>query len=223
MIASGYAAQPMSAGAIRTAVFPLIALAFAGCGAGGGEGGGTAGCREVSAPAPRKVNLAAPRQTVEPGQKLTAVVKTSCGTFEIGLDTARAPKTTNSFAYLSRKGFYDGLAFQRVVPGFVIQGGDPLGNGTGGPGYHVTERPPPNLAYTKGIVAMAKLGIEPTGRSGSQFIVVTVADAGLTPDYALIGRVSRGMNVVDRIASLGTPSEQPRQTVLIDRITITGG
>ncbi len=226
MIASGYPAQPMSTRAIPISAILLAALAIIGCGGGGkGDDGesGSSKCREVSAPAPRKVKLAAPRQTVEPGEKLTAVVKTSCGTFEIGLDTAKAPKTTNSFVYLIRKGFYDGLDFQRVVPGFVIQGGDPLGNGTGGPGYQVEERPPPNLAYTRGVVAMAKSGVEPAGRSGSQFFVVTAANAGLPPDYALIGHVTGGMQVVDRIGSLGTPAGTPRRTVLIDRITLSRG
>ena len=107
------------------------------------------------------------------GEKLTAVVQTSCGTFEIALDTTRAPKTANSFAFLAEEGFYDDLTFHRIVPGFVIQGGDPLGTGTGGPGYSVDEKPPANLAYTKGIVAMAKSSAEPPGRSGSQFFVVT--------------------------------------------------
>jgi peptidyl-prolyl cis-trans isomerase B (cyclophilin B) len=187
------------------------------------QGGGAQGCREAEPAKPRKTELGAPKQTLKPGEKLTAVVKTSCGSFEIALDTARAPKTTNSFVFLARKGFYDGLAFHRIVPGFVIQGGDPLGNGTGGPGYSVDERPPQNLAYTRGVVAMAKTEVEPAGRSGSQFFVVTVPDAGLSPDFALIGRVSRGMSVVDRVGRLGGPTGQPTQTVLIDRISIERG
>ncbi len=108
------------------------------------------GCKEVEAPAPKKVSLKAPPQTVKKGEKLTAVVETSCGTFDIALDSSRAPKTVNSFAYLSDEGFYDDLTFHRIAPGFVIQGGDPLGTGTGGPGYTVVEKPPANLAYTKG-------------------------------------------------------------------------
>ncbi len=219
----------MRAALIRIAA--MIALAgpvLAGCGGGGGGGNGAKpasapGCQKVSRPAPRNVHLQAPKQTVRAGEKLTATVKTSCGSFDIALDTQRAPKTVNSFVYLARKGFYDGLDFQRVAPNFVIQGGDPLGNGTGGPGYHVDETPPANLAYTKGVVAMAKTQVEPAGRSGSQFFVVLAADAGLSPDYALVGRVDKGMNVVDRIGNLGAPSQQPTQTVLIDRITIQHG
>ena len=182
-----------------------------------------AGCKAASKPAPRRSKLTAPEQTVKPSEELVAVVRTSCGSFEIALDSRRAPKTVNSFVYLAREGFYDGLDFQRISPGFVIQGGDPLGNGTGGPGYSVDEAPPSNLAYTRGVVAMAKTAVEPPGRSGSQFFVAIAADAGLSPDYALVGRVDRGFDVVERIGRLGTPSEQPRQTVLIDRITIERG
>ncbi len=181
------------------------------------------GCEQVEAPKAKNVSFGAPEQTVQKGETLTAVVETSCGDFEIELDTQRAPKTVNSFVFLSEKGFYDGLTFHRVAPGFVIQGGDPLGDGTGGPGYSVDEKPPANLAYTKGVVAMAKSSAEPPGRSGSQFFVVLNADAGLPPEYALVGKVSEGMDVVDRIGKLGTPAEQPKQTVLIEQIEIEEG
>jgi peptidyl-prolyl cis-trans isomerase B (cyclophilin B) len=187
------------------------------------SGAGASGCKQVDAPPPKKVSLKAPKQTLESGEKATAVVQTSCGTFEIALDTERAPKTANSFAYLAEEGFYDDLTFHRIVPGFVIQGGDPLGTGTGGPGYKVVEKPPANLAYTKGTVAMAKSSAEPPGTSGSQFYVVTGADAGLPPEYALVGKVSEGYDVVARIGKLGTPTEQPKQTVLIEKMTIEKG
>jgi peptidyl-prolyl cis-trans isomerase B (cyclophilin B) len=181
------------------------------------------GCKQVEAPQPKKVSLPAPKQTLKKGEAATAVVQTSCGTFEIALDTERAPKTANSFAYLSEEGFYDDLTFHRIVPEFVIQGGDPLGTGTGGPGYKVVEKPPANLAYTKGTVAMAKSSAEPPGTSGSQFYVVTGADAGLPPEYALVGKVDEGLDVVERIGGLGTASEKPKQTVLIEKITIEKG
>jgi peptidyl-prolyl cis-trans isomerase B (cyclophilin B) len=185
--------------------------------------GGADGCRQVEAPQPKQVSLKAPKQTLKKGEEATAVVETSCGTFDIALDTTRAPKTANSFAYLSEEGFYDDLTFHRIVPGFVIQGGDPLGTGTGGPGYKVVEKPPANLAYTKGVVAMAKSSAEPPGTSGSQFYVVTGADAGLPPEYALVGKVSKGIDVVERIGKLGTASEKPKQTILIEKITIEKG
>jgi cyclophilin family peptidyl-prolyl cis-trans isomerase len=118
---------------------------------------------------------------------------------------------------------YDNTIFHRIVPGFVIQGGDPTGTGSGGPGYSVDEPPPQNLSYTSGIVAMAKSAAEPPGRSGSQFFVVTVPDAGLTPDYALVGKVSKGFDVVQRIEQLGTASGAPKAPVVIQRVTVQGG
>jgi peptidyl-prolyl cis-trans isomerase B (cyclophilin B) len=178
------------------------------------------GCEEVEAPAPKKDSFKAPDEVLKKGEAATAVVKTSCGTFEIELDTERAPETANSFAFLAEEGFYDDLTFHRVAPGFVIQGGDPEGTGTGGPGYTVEEEPPPNLSYTKGVVAMAKSSADPPGRSGSQFYVVTAPDAGLPPEYALVGKVSEGYDVVEKIEALGTPEETPKQTVLIEEMTI---
>jgi peptidyl-prolyl cis-trans isomerase B (cyclophilin B) len=202
----------------------LALVALAGC--GGGGGGTTAaelppGCSMVSEPPPMQLHLPPPSARLR--GTATATVATSCGSFRIDLDTARAPKTTSSFAYLARHGAYDGTAFHRIVPDFVVQGGDPTGTGSGGPGYFVDEPPPQDLSYTRGTVAMAKSSVEPPGRSGSQFFVVTAADAGLTPDYALLGRVSSGMNVVDRIAQLGTPSGRPKAAVVIHRVTIQGG
>jgi len=204
----------------------VVAAILISRGGGGDDSSTTAssdGCKEVEAPAPKKVSLKAPPQTVKKGEKLTAAVETSCGEFDIALDSSRAPKTVNSFVYLSDKGFYDDLTFHRIVPGFVIQGGDPLGTGLGGSGYTVVEKPPANLAYTKGVVAMAKSSSDPPGSSGSQFFIVTGTDAGLPPEYALVGKVSQGMDVVERIGKLGTPEEKPKQTVLIEKITIDKG
>jgi peptidyl-prolyl cis-trans isomerase B (cyclophilin B) len=181
------------------------------------------GCKKVEAPEPKTVTFKKPKQVLKPGETATAVMKTSCGTFEIALDTKRAPKTANSFAFLAEEGFYDDLTFHRIAPSFVIQGGDPAGTGEGGPGYSVDEKPPSNLAYTKGIVAMAKTSAEPPGRSGSQFFVVTSPDAGLPPEYALVGKVSKGFPVVKLIESQGTPEEKPKQTVLIEEVTIEHG
>ena len=221
---------------IILAVFAVIAVGvvvavLVGQGGGSDDGDGDTaeaqgsanGCKEVEAPEPKQASFKAPKQVLKTGEEATAVVKTSCGTFEITLDTKRAPKTANSFAFLAEEGFYDDLVFHRVAPGFVIQGGDPEGTGTGGPGYSVDEKPPPNLSYTKGIVAMAKSSAEPPGRSGSQFYVVTAPDAGLPPEYALVGKVSEGYDVVEKIDALGTPAEKPKQTVLIEKISIRKG
>ena len=206
----------------------LALLLLGGCGGGGGESSTApslpAGCDQVPAPAPKEVELSRPTTTLQ--GPATATVETSCGSFTIALDTAQAPKTTSSFAYLAGQGVYNGTPFHRIVPGFVIQGGDPMGTGAGGPGYFVDEPPPRNLSYTRGIVAMAKTAAEPPGRSGSQFFVVVAADAGLSPQYAMLGKVSSGQDVVDRIASLGDPTSQsgtPLATVVIRSITVSGG
>jgi peptidyl-prolyl cis-trans isomerase B (cyclophilin B) len=181
------------------------------------------GCEAVEAPAPKEVSLPEPGRLEPPPPGTEAAVETSCGTFVIELDVRRAPKTTGSFAYLAHEGVYDGTAFHKVVPNFVIQGGDPAGDGTGGPGYFVDEPPPPDTAYTRGTVAMAKSPVEPPGRSGSQFFVVTAADAGLPPAYALLGRVTSGEEVVERIAELADPeggSDRPRAPVVIERVVV---
>ncbi|MFN8162046.1 MAG: peptidylprolyl isomerase [Solirubrobacterales bacterium] len=209
--------------ALLVLVVVAVQTGRGGSGGGGKRASAVAGCRVASAPRPRNPSLQPPPQTVTRGQPLRAVMATSCGSFEITLDTARAPRTVNSFVHLARRGFYDGLTFHRIAPGSIIQGGDPSGDGTGNPGYTVTERPPPNLAYTRWTVAMAKTSVEPPGTSGSQFFVVAAADAGLPPDYALLGRVTGGYGTVRRIGRLGTPSEEPRQTVLIDKVTIGKG
>ena len=212
---------------IALGVFALIAAGVVAAiliGRGGNDDStakaSSGGCKQVATPKPKTVSFKAPKQTVQPGEELTAVVKTSCGSFDIALDSKRAPKTVNSFVFLSEEGFYDDLTFPRVAPEFVIQGGSPLGTTLGGPGYSVDEKPPANLAYTKGVVAMAKSPAEPPGRSGSQFFVVLSADAGLPPEYALVGKVDKGFDVVERIGKLGTPAEKPKQTVLIESISI---
>jgi cyclophilin family peptidyl-prolyl cis-trans isomerase len=214
---------------IALGVFALIAAGVVAAILIGRSGGGSdstrqasaSGCKQVEAPKPKQVSFKAPTQVLAKGDKATAVVETSCGTFEITLDTTRAPKTANSFAFLAEEGFYHDLTFPRVAPEFVIQGGSPVNATTGGPGYSVDEKPPANLAYTKGVVAMAKSSAEPPGRSGSQFFVVLSADAGLPPEYALVGKVDKGIDVVERIGKLGNPeTEKPKQTVLIEKISI---
>jgi cyclophilin family peptidyl-prolyl cis-trans isomerase len=217
-------------------VFAVVAAAVVVAvliGQGGGSDDGTSsssgeeasggGCKRVEAPAPKSVSFKAPKEVLKKGEAATTVVKTSCGSFEIALDTDRAPETANSFAFLAEEGFYDDLTFHRIAPGFVIQGGDPEGTGSGGAGYNVDEKPPPNLSYTKGVVAMAKSSADPPGRSSSQFFVVTAPDAGLPPEYALVGKVSKGYPTVEKIEALGTQAEKPKQTVLIEEVTIEQG
>jgi peptidyl-prolyl cis-trans isomerase B (cyclophilin B) len=149
-------------------------------------------------------------------------VLTNLGSFEIRLDVEDSPCTTSSFAALVRKKFFDGTRFHRIVPGFVIQGGDPTATGRGGPGYSVVDVPPANALYTKGVVAMAKSPDEPPGTAGSQFFVVTSHNAGLTPVYAILGVVTKGLRVVEKIGKLGNPTtEEPTRRVVVLRMVVT--
>jgi peptidyl-prolyl cis-trans isomerase B (cyclophilin B) len=212
-------------------VLALVALALvAGCGGSKRKAGTTAAtstaassgpCRKVAQPAPKgPQHLPKPTLKLDPARTWTATMTTNCGAFTIALDVRHAPKTTASFASLAKRGFYDQLVFHRIAPGFVIQGGDPLGNGTGGPGYRVVEPPPSSTRYTHGVVAMAKAGNEPAGASGSQFFVVTAQDAQLPPEYALVGKVVNGLDVVDAIADLPLQTNDPSGSPPVDPVVI---
>ena len=171
-----------------------------------------------------KLSRPEPGSVVEPGEKASVKMETTEGDFTISLDTENWPVTANSFAYLTEKKFYDGLGFHRIVPDFVIQGGDPTGTGSGGPGYSVVETPPKSTTYPVGTVAMAKTGAEAPGTSGSQFFIVTGAQgSSLTPDYSIAGTVSEGLEVVKRIGELGSASEQPTKQVVIEKATLEKG
>ena len=205
----------------------LSAAALSACGGGGSSSTSSAlpsGCQRVPAPKPKQVQLRPPSARIPSNARLTARVETSCGTFSIALDPAVSPRTVSSFVHLARKGVYDDTSVQRIVPAFVIQAGDPTETGRGGPGYSVTEPPPPSTQYRKGAVAMSKTSVEPPGRSGSQFFVVTATDAGLPPHYAVLGKVVSGWDTIRRISSLGDPASgqvgTPRATVIIRRVTV---
>jgi peptidyl-prolyl cis-trans isomerase B (cyclophilin B) len=228
--------QPVNRGA---AVLTLLALAaLAGCGSDDNQGSTakqsaatttkrpTSECRRVSTPRPRpNGGERRPKGLLSAGATYDVRVQTNCGAFTIRLDQRRSPATAASFVSLARKGFFDDTTFHRIVPGFVIQGGDPTGTGTGGPGYSTRDVPARNTMYTKGVVAMAKTGAEPSGTAGSQFYVVTGADAGLQPDYAVLGKVVRGLAVTDRIGKLGDPSSgeagTPLEPVVISKATVS--
>jgi peptidyl-prolyl cis-trans isomerase B (cyclophilin B) len=182
-------------------------------------------CKDVPQPAPRASGgQAKPKEPLDPSETYTVELQTSCGSFTIRLDQKTSPQAAASFASLAGSGFFDDTIFHRIVPGFVIQGGDPTASGTGGPGYSTRDRVPRNAAYTPGVVAMAKAGNEPPGTAGSQFFVVTAAGAGLTRDYALLGRVTNGMEVVREIGKLGDPASggagTPLQSVVIEKATV---
>jgi peptidyl-prolyl cis-trans isomerase B (cyclophilin B) len=217
----------------------LAALAVGGCGGGDSKSGKTtpaatttaaaapqttsAGCTKVAEPQPRgPQHLSKPTQTLNASKRWVVKLDTNCGEIDILLDVKRAPKTASSVAALVRRGFYDGLTFHRVVPDFVIQGGDPLGNGQGGPGYNVVEKPPAGTTYRRRVVAMAKAQVDPPGSSGSQFFIVTGPDAGLPAIYALVGRVVGSAEAIGRISATPTNSgERPTDAVVIEKATLS--
>jgi peptidyl-prolyl cis-trans isomerase B (cyclophilin B) len=215
------------------AALGLVVLALAGCGGGDDDepdsastttaaGAATAGgCEEVEPPEPKQEGGATKETELPSGRKPELVVETNCGSFTITLDQKASPKTAASVAGLAEQGFYDDTTFHRIIPGFVIQGGDPTATGTGGPGYSTVDTPAETTTYTKGIVAMAKTPTEAPGTSGSQFFVVTGADAGLPPEYAVIGKVTGGLDVVEKIGKLGdAATEEPTQVVVISKMRL---
>jgi peptidyl-prolyl cis-trans isomerase B (cyclophilin B) len=215
----------------RWAALGLAVLALSGCGgddepdtasATTATGSATAaGCSEVDPPEPKQEGGGTKATELPSGKKPELVVETNCGNFTIELDEAASPKTVASVAGLAEQGFYDDTTFHRIIPGFVIQGGDPTATGTGGPGYATVDTPAQTTTYTKGVVAMAKTPTEAPGTSGSQFFVVTGADAGLPPEYAVIGKVTEGRDVVATIGKLGdAATEEPTQVVVISKMRL---
>jgi cyclophilin family peptidyl-prolyl cis-trans isomerase len=182
------------------------------------------GCENVEQPEPKAVGeMEAPKEKLKASKTYVATISTTCGDIEVTLDSKASPITGGSFKYLADQKFFDGTTFHRVVPDFVIQGGDPAGDGSGGPGYSVEEAPDADLKYEEGVVAMAKTGAEPAGTSGSQFFIVTGAGAAqLTPDYALLGKVTKGMDVAKTIGSIQADpnSGQPAAVVVIKSVTV---
>ena len=183
----------------------------------------TAGCKPAEAATTPKPSPAKPRGRLASGRTWAVRFETNCGDFVVTLDTKRAPRTAASIAHLVRARYYDGITFHRIVPGFVIQAGDPEGTGQGGVDYDVVEAPPEDLVYTHGVVAMAKTELDDPGTSGSQFFVVTGDDAMLPPDYALAGRITSGLDVVDAIGAVPTDAQdQPVDPVVILKATLSG-
>jgi peptidyl-prolyl cis-trans isomerase B (cyclophilin B) len=182
------------------------------------------GCKQIAAAPKAKPDggQKKPSQPLDDSKTWTLKFETSCGDFTVTLDLGSAPNASASMVSLANAGFFKNTIFHRIVPDFVIQGGDPTGTGQGGPGYSTVDKPPKDASYTKGVVAMAKTPSEAPGTAGSQFYVVTGADAGLPPDYAVIGKVTDGEDVVDRIGQLGGPDEQPTQVVELYDVKAAG-
>ena len=164
----------------------------------------------------------APTDTTAVSDHPVATILTSMGTFVVTLDHTAAPKTVENFVKLANQGFYNGLKFHRVIKDFVIQGGDPKGDGTGGPGYTIPAEI--KLTHKKGAIAMARTGddVNPTrASSGSQFYVALQDLPQLDGQYTVFGYVTSGMDVVTKIGAVQTgPGDFPVNDVLINKITI---
>ena len=171
-----------------------------------------------SSPTP---TMTGPETVIKPDKAYSAVLSTASGEIVIDLDTKNTPLTANNFVYLAQKKFYDGTIFHRVIAGFMIQGGDPRGDGTGGPGYKFADEPITG-EYTRGTVAMANSG---PNTNGSQFFIMH-ADYPLPKNYVIFGKVTAGLDIVDKIASspvkanaAGEPSS-PVTPVTVTSVTI---
>ena len=181
------------------------------------------GCRQVEPPATRRAGRQEKPAPLDASKRWSLNFKTNCGEFTVALDLETAPRASASLVSLARAGYFDETVFHRIAPGFVIQGGDPTASGSGGPGYKTVDPPPRDARYTRGVGAMAKTPAERAGTGGSQFFVVTGPDAGLPPDYAVVGKVTSGPDVVDRIGRLGDRSEQPTEVVVIEQVEVSEG
>lgn len=161
---------------------------------------------------------APPPMVIDPEKRYTATMATSKGTMTIELDPIAAPKTVNNFVFLARYHYFDGIVFHRVIPGFVIQGGDPEGTGRGGPGYRFADELPKAGRYQVGSLAMANAGPD---TNGSQFFIISGPDGmRLPPQYSLFGSVVAGGDVVEAIDAVGTRSGNPTEQVVIDSVTV---
>ncbi|AEI41459.1 peptidyl-prolyl cis-trans isomerase, cyclophilin-type [Paenibacillus mucilaginosus KNP414] len=213
----------------------LAALLAAGCGtkpaentqgaAGGSQA--TAGTDTAKEGTTRKTYTSAPPMTIDATKKYTAAVTTSKGSFTIELFAKEAPKTVNNFVFLAREGFYNDITFHRIIQSFMVQTGDPLGNGMGGPGYKFEDELKSPYKYEPGIVAMANSG---KNTNGSQFFICTGEDSkGLNsqPNYTIFGRVVEGMDTVQKIAATPVAAggeskpSKPTEKVTIMKIDIT--
>jgi len=211
--------------------FFVFVLVLAGCGSGSNESAAptttttpqaatTGGCTEAETKTHEDRNLSNEHLKLDTGKTYRLVFETNCGSFTVTLNQKVAPNAAGSLVSLAKRGFFDDTFFHRIVPGFVIQGGDPSGSGSGGPGYETHDKVPQDAKYSHGVVAMAKTATEPAGTAGSQFFVVTSPDAGLPPDYAIVGRVTSGVDVVDRIGKLGDANEQPSRAIVISKAKV---
>ncbi len=159
-----------------------------------------------------------PPMCIDPEKRYSAEMVTSKGRMVIALDPIGAPNTVNNFVYLARYHYFDGIVFHRIIPGFVLQGGDPTGTGRGGPGYRFADELPSAGRYELGSLAMANAGPD---TNGSQFFVISGPQGiRLPPQYALFGQIIDGLEVVAVIDAIGTGSGTPSEDVTIESVTI---
>lgn len=214
---------------LALAVLPALAVTLSACSddspenpTGATQSGSTVECPpEGGVEEPVQTFDAAPPMCIDESKTYTAVMTTDAGDITIELDAEKAPATVNNFVVLSRYGFYEGVTFHRVIPTFMIQGGDPTGQGNGGPGYQFDDELPGAGEYEVGSIAMANAGPD---TNGSQFFIVTGdAGVGLPPKYNLFGKVTEGMDVVTAIEEDGSDSGLPETTHTIEKVTISEG
>ena len=172
-----------------------------------------------SAPKKQKFD-AAPEMGIDPSKRYTATMETSMGTLVIALDPIAAPITVNNFVFLAAQHYYDGVIFHRIINGFVCQGGDPDGNGRGGPGYRFVDELPKPGKYQIGSLAMANAG---PNTNGSQFFLISgPSGVQLPPAYSLFGQVVKGLDIVEMMQNVPTgPGDRPKDDVVIRSVTIT--
>jgi cyclophilin family peptidyl-prolyl cis-trans isomerase len=162
-----------------------------------------------------------PKMQIDRGQTYTAVMRTSCGTIELELFADQAPQTVNNFVFLARERFYDGLTFHRIIPDFMAQGGDPNGDGTGGPGYQFEDEIVDRLKFDQPfLLAMANSGED---TNGSQFFITVSEPKHLNGLHTIFGRVTKGKDAVRQIEAVGSQDGTPSATVYIERVTIREG
>jgi cyclophilin family peptidyl-prolyl cis-trans isomerase len=179
------------------------------------------GCTMVPRPTPESRSVPAPTAKLDKSKTYIVRFVTNCGTFTVKLDQAQSPNAAASFVSLVQHNFFDKTVFHRIVPGFIIQGGDPTQTGSGSPGYSTVDTPPASASYTFGTVAMAKTSDAPDGTGQSQFFIVTEANAGLPPQYAIFGNVGTGQDVIRRIGKLGDANQLPTQVIEIFKATVS--
>jgi peptidyl-prolyl cis-trans isomerase B (cyclophilin B) len=201
----------------------LIALAgvalLAGCGGNPDPVNNVSSC-DVEVIDPARAREIKP---LEAGKTYTIEFQTTKGNFTVELNEERSPCNGDSLMQLANAGFFNGITIHRIVPDFVIQAGNSSKTPDGGPGYSTIDPPLTETRYTKGVVAMAKTVAEPPGTGGSEFFVVTGKDLQLPPDYAVVGRVVEGMDVIEKIGKLGNAeTQQPTEKIVIKRADASG-